>query len=136
MLSTVATGRCLHQKNDGKKKILKINLMKINRLAFGFISIDGKSYEKDVIIDNGTVKKRKKGPSKKYRGMFGHTPLSSGENIPWNCKFLVIGDGHSSSLPVMDEVYEDACEKDVKLLVMSTPEGTDEITVGKLIVRN
>lgn len=101
--------------------------MKINRLSFGSISIDGKTYEKDVIIDHGTVKKRKKGPSKAYRGMFGHTPLSSAENIPWDCKYLVIGDGHSSSLPVMDEVYEAAREEGVKLLVMSTPEAIKHV---------
>ncbi len=108
-------------------KKIRNGFMVINQLSFGSISIDGKTYGKDVIIDQGTVKKRKKGPSKEYRGMFGHTPLSSAENIPWNCRILVIGNGHSSSLPVMDEVYEAAREKGVKLLVMSTPEAVKHV---------
>ena len=95
--------------------------MVVNNLKFGTITIDGKICEKDLVIDNGTVKKRKKSGSKKYRDKYGHTPLSPDENIPWNCKRLIIGDGHNSSLPVMDEVYDIARRKDVELLVMSTP---------------
>jgi hypothetical protein len=101
--------------------------MKIKDLSFGSITIDGEIYTKDVIIDNGAVKKRKKAESKQYRDMFGHTPLSPDENIPWNCKHLIIGTGHSSSLPVMDEVYEIAGRKGVELLIMSTPEAIKHI---------
>ena len=59
--------------------------MKVNDLTFGSITIDGEVWSKDVIIDNGTVKKRKKGESKQYREIYGHTPLSPEENIPWKC---------------------------------------------------
>jgi hypothetical protein len=101
--------------------------MVINNLTFGSITIDGKTYEKDVIIDDGTVIKRQKAESKKYSDIFGHTPLSSNENIPWNCKYLIVGNGHSSSLPIMDEVYNIAHQKDVELLIMSTPEAIKHI---------
>jgi hypothetical protein len=101
--------------------------MKVNKLSFGSITIDGERFEKDVIIDQGVVKKRKKGESKKYRDEFGHTPLSAGENIPWDCKYLVIGLGHSSSLPVMKEVFEMAKRKGVKMVTMSTPEAVRHI---------
>ena len=101
--------------------------MTITDLSFGSITIDGETYGKDVIIDNGSVKKRKKSESKKYRDMFGHTPLSADENIPWNCKHLIIGTGHSSSLPVMEEVYDIARRKNVELLPMSTPEAIKHI---------
>jgi hypothetical protein len=101
--------------------------MKINNLSFGSITIDGETYVKDVIIDNGSIKKRKKAKSKKYRDMFGHTPLSQEENIPWNCKRLIIGTGHSSSLPVMDEVNKIAVLKGVELAIMSTPEAIKHI---------
>jgi hypothetical protein len=101
--------------------------MKIKDLSFGSITIDGETYLKDVIIDNGSVKKRKKSESKKYRDTFGHTPLSSDENIPWNCRHLIIGTGHSSSLPVMDEVYDIAQQKGVELVTMSTPEAIKHI---------
>jgi hypothetical protein len=101
--------------------------MKIKELSFGSITIDGKIYTKDVIIDSGSVGKRKKAESKKYRDKFGHTPLSPDENIPWNCKHLIIGTGHSSSMPVMEEVYEIARRKGVKLNTMSTPEAIKHI---------
>jgi len=101
--------------------------MIVKNLTFGSITIDGEVYVKDVIIDNGLVKKRKKAESKKYRDRFGHTPLSPDENIPWNCRRLVIGTGHSSSLPVMEEVYNTAHGKGVELLVMSTPEAIQHI---------
>ena len=101
--------------------------MIVKNLAFGSITIDGETYWKDLIIDNGSIKKRKKAESKKYRDMFGHTPLSPDENIPWKCKRLIIGTGHSSSLPVMDEVHDIAIHKDVELVIMSTPEAIKHI---------
>lgn len=101
--------------------------MVINNLTFGSIIIDGEIYTKDVTIDNGSVKKRKKAESKKYRDTYGHTPLSVEENIPWNCKRLIIGTGHGSGLPVMDEVNRTAIRKGVKLVIMSTPEAVKHI---------
>jgi hypothetical protein len=101
--------------------------MKIKSLSFGSITIDRETYLKDVIIDNGSIKKRKKAASKKYSEIFGHTPLSPDENIPWNCRRLIIGTGHSSSLPVMDEVYDIAVSKGVELVIMSTPEAIKHI---------
>lgn len=102
--------------------------MKVTALTFGSITIDGKTFNKDVIINNGAVKKRKKGESKKYCGKFGHTPLSTNENIPWKCRRLIVGTGHSSALPVMKEVREIARSKDVELVVRSTPEAIKHIT--------
>ena len=102
--------------------------MEIKNLSFGSITIDGITYDNDVVIKNGMVKKRKKGESKKYRDQFGHTPLSPDENIPWKCKRLIIGTGHSSGLPVMKEVYKKARKKDVEILAMSTPEAVKHIS--------
>ncbi len=101
--------------------------MKVNNLLFGSITIDGLAYEKDIVIDKGTIKKRRKKESKKYRDRFGHTPLSPDENIPWECKCLIVGTGHSSSLPVMDEVYDIAASRGVKMVVMSTPEAITHV---------
>ena len=101
--------------------------MVVKNLSFGSITIDGETYSKDVIIDNGSVRQREKEGSKKYYDMFGHTPLSPDENIPWNCKRLIIGTGHSSILPVMDEVYKIAIRNGVKLVIMSTPEAIEHI---------
>lgn len=97
------------------------------KFLFGSITIDGETYTRDVIIDNGLVKIRKKAESKKYSDMFGHTPLSQDEFIPWNCRRLIIGTGHSLRLPVMDEVYDIAKRKGVLLVTMSTPEAISHI---------
>jgi hypothetical protein len=101
--------------------------MIVKNFSFGSITIDGETYVKDVIINNGSIKKRKKAESKKYSDRFGHTPLSPDENIPWNCKRLIVGIGHSSCLPVMDEVYNIAISKGVELVIMSTPEAIKHI---------
>ena len=39
--------------------------------SFGSIRIDGVTYDHDVVIDRGQVRKRKKKPSKKFREAFG-----------------------------------------------------------------
>jgi hypothetical protein len=101
--------------------------MVVTNLSFGSITIDGETYLKDVIIDNGSVKKRKKAGSKKFRDKFGHTPLSPDEKIPWKCKHLIIGMGHSSSLPIMEEIYNIALRKGVELIAMSTPEAIKRV---------
>src|SRR5215472_9683066 len=77
--------------------------MRFNDFSFGSIRIDGTTYEHDVVIDRGDVRKRKKKPSKKFREEFGHTPLSVEEEIPWRCRRLIIGTG-TGALPVMEEV--------------------------------
>ena len=93
--------------------------MRIEKFSFGSIRIDGVTHEHDVVIDRGTVRKRKKKPSKKFRDAFGHTPLSVEEKIPWKCRRLVIGTG-TGALPVMKEVKREAQRRKIKLLVLPT----------------
>ena len=93
--------------------------MKFETFSFGSIRIDGVTYEKDVVIDRGKIRKRKKKASKKYRDQFGHTPLSMEEEIPWNCRRLVIGTG-TGALPVMDEVKKEANRRKIKFVVLPT----------------
>ena len=52
--------------------------MIVKNLSFGEITIDGEKYGKDIIIDQGTIKKRNKEASKKYSEHFGHTPFVTG----------------------------------------------------------
>jgi hypothetical protein len=65
--------------------------MRFGKLHFGSITIDRITYEHDVIIDRGSVGKRKKKRSKKFRKEFGHTPVSIEEKLPWKCRRLIIG---------------------------------------------
>ena len=61
------------QYNKEKRKEERRFFMIVKNLSFGSITIDGETYVKDVIIDNGFIKKRKKAESKKYGDRFGHT---------------------------------------------------------------
>ncbi len=99
--------------------------MKFKRFTFGSLKIDDVTYEKDVVIDRGKIGKRQKKASRKYRDIFGHTPLSNEEPIPWNCRQLVVGSGKYGSLPVMDEVKEEARRRDVHLIVLPTDEAIE-----------
>ncbi len=96
--------------------------MRFDSFSFGSLQIDGSTYEHDVVIDHGEIRKRKKKPSKKFRDNFGHTPLSVEENIPWKCRQLVIGSGAYGRLPVMQEVQREAERYKIKLLVLPTTE--------------
>jgi hypothetical protein len=99
--------------------------MDFGRFHFGSIAIDGVRHEHDVVIDRGKIRKRKKKPSKKFREEFGHTPVSVDEEIPWNCKRLVIGTGRYGSLPVMNEVGLEARRRKVDLLILPTDEAIE-----------
>src|SRR5260370_12230414 len=90
--------------------------MRVEKFSFGSIRIDGTTYGHDVVIDRGEVRKRKKKPSKKLRGAFGHTPLSLEEKMPWKCRPLVIGTG-AGALPVMKEVKPQSNLPKLKLLI-------------------
>ena len=95
--------------------------MTFDRFSFGSIRINGTSYEYDVVIDRGKVRKRDKKPSKKFRDDFGHTPLSIEEKIPWKCHRLVIGTG-GGALPVMREVKHEAQRREIELIIAPTEE--------------
>jgi hypothetical protein len=99
--------------------------MTFERYSFGTITIDGKTYEKDVVIERGAVRRRKKKASRRYRDRFGHTPLSLKEEIPWKCDRLVVGIGAHGALPVMDEVRDEAARRDVELIVVPTPDAIE-----------
>lgn len=96
--------------------------MRIGNFSFGRITVDGITYEHDVVIDHGKVRKRNKKPSKKFRELYAHMPLSVAEEIPWKCRRLVIGTGVYGNSPVMDEVTQGAARRDLKLVLLPTAE--------------
>ena len=95
--------------------------MRFEDFSFGSLRINGVTYDHDVVIDRGQIRKRKKKPSKKFREAFGHTPLSIEEEIPWKCRRLVVGTGFGA-LPVMDEVKRAARRRKVELIILPTAE--------------
>jgi hypothetical protein len=94
--------------------------VRFSHLSFGSVQVDGVTYDHDLIIDRGKLRKRKKAASKKFRGAYGHTPLSIGEDIPWRCRRLVIGTGAYGRLPVLTEVGSEARRRQVDLVVLPT----------------
>ena len=100
--------------------------MRFEAFSFGSIRIDGITYEHDVVIERGRVRKRKKKPSKKFRDEFGHTPLSLEEEIPWKCRRLVVGTG-TGALPVMEDVKREAKRRRIKLLILPTVQAIEAL---------
>jgi hypothetical protein len=101
--------------------------MRFNTFSFGSLQIDDITYDHDVVIDRGDVRKRKKRPSKKFRDEYGHTPLSAEEEIPWKCRRLVVGTGAYGRLPVMKDVKLEAERRKVELLIFPTAEAIENL---------
>jgi hypothetical protein len=94
--------------------------MKANLLGFGQIEVDGERYDHDIVIDAGKVKKRKKSASKRFRDEYGHTPLSTKEDIPWGGNQLIVGTGVYGNLPIMPTVEAEAKRRGIKLTAVPT----------------
>ena len=95
--------------------------MRFTGYSFGSIRVNGVTYDHDLIIDRGEIRKRKKAGSRKFRDAYGHTPLSVAEDIPWRCRRLVIGTGADGALPVMQEVRDEARRREIDLVVLPRP---------------
>ena len=104
--------------------------MRFEKFSFGSIQIDGSTYEHDIIIDRGLIRKRNKKPSKRFREQFGHTPLSVEEKIPWRCRRLVIGTGTYGRLPVMEDLKDEVHRRKIELLLLPTEEAIRELRKG------
>jgi len=102
--------------------------MQFTGYSFGSVWVDGVTYDHDLVIDRGKVRKRKKAASRKFRGAFGHTPLSAEEDIPWRCRRLVIGTGAEGALPVMQQVRDEARRRKVDLVVLPTAKAIGVLT--------
>jgi len=102
--------------------------VRFTEFTFGSVRVDGVTYDHDLIIDRGKIRKRKKAASRKFRGAYGHTPLSAAEDIPWRCRRLVVGSGADGALPVMKQVQEEARRREVDLVVLPTADAIGVLT--------
>ena len=97
-------------------------LVKAQLVAFGELRIEGERFERDVVIDAGRIRRRRKGPSKARHAEFGHTPLTSAEDIPWGGRRLIVGTGADGALPVTPDVYAEADRRGIRIEALPTPD--------------
>jgi hypothetical protein len=98
--------------------------MKIESTTFGTITIDGKTYEHDVVLRlSGEVVRRKKKLSKKYCGT-SHV-LSKDEAkfvFEKGCEQLIVGSGQMGNVHLSPEAEAYFAKKRCKVLLQPTPE--------------
>ncbi len=99
------------------------------KAKFGWIKVDGKKYEKDIIIHpDGTVTKREKKKSKDLKATYGHTPLSERELdflSQEQFEALYVGTGHEFALPITPQALE--ILRAHNAVIASTPEVVEKI---------
>ena len=97
--------------------------MEIERTTFGTITIDGKTYEHDVIIRlSGEVAKRKKKLSKKY---YGTSHVLSKDEAKFiyedGCEQLILGSGQMGNVHLSREAEAYFAKKGCTVLLQPTP---------------
>ena len=98
--------------------------MEIENTTFGSITVDGKTYEHDVLIRlSGEVVKRKKKLSKKY---YGTSHVLSKDEAKFvserGCNQLIVGSGQMGNVRLSPEAEAYFVKKDCKVLLRATPE--------------
>lgn len=96
--------------------------MKARFIGFGDLEIDGRRYDHDVVIEAGQVAERQKDSSRALKDTYGHTPLTALEDLPWGGARLIVGTGAYGSMPIAENVREEARRKQVELVVVKTKE--------------
>lgn len=99
-------------------------MMKIEGTAFGEITIDGKTYDHDVVVRlSGEVIKRKKKLSKK---LYGTSHVLSEDEAKFlfekGCDQIVIGSGQMGNVQLSSEAAAYFDKKGCKVLLRPTPE--------------
>ena len=98
--------------------------MEIENTAFGTITMDGKTYEHDVVVRlSGEVVKRNKKLSKKY---YGTSHILSKDEAKFvfekGCEQLIVGSGQIGNVRLSPEAEAYFAKKNCKVLLKPTPE--------------
>jgi hypothetical protein len=98
--------------------------MKIEDTKFGNITIDGKTYDHDVVIRlSGDVIKRKKKLSKKY---YGTSHMLSKDEAKFvfekGCEQFIVGSGQMDNVRLSPEAEAYFAKKRCKVLLQPTPD--------------
>ena len=97
--------------------------MRINHTAFGEITIDGKTYDHDVIIRlSGEIAKRKKKLSKK---LYGTSHIVSKDEAKFvfekGCRQLILGSGQDGNVRLSPEADAYFAKKHCGVVIKPTP---------------
>jgi hypothetical protein len=98
--------------------------MRIDGTAFGEITINGKTYDHDVVVRlSGEVVKRNRKPSEER---YGTSHIVSKEEAKFvfekGCELLVLGAGQEGRAHLSPEATAYLAEKDCEVVVAPTPE--------------
>jgi hypothetical protein len=98
--------------------------MRIDHTSFGEITIDGKTYEHDVIIRlSGEVVKRKKKLSKQ---LYGTSHVVSEDEAKFvfekGCRRLILGSGQEGQVRLSPEAAAYFAKKDCRVVIQPTPQ--------------
>ncbi len=98
--------------------------MQIDHTAFGEITINGKTYNHDVIIRlSGEIVKRKKKLSKK---LYGTSHIMSEEEAKFvfekGCEQLIVGSGQEGNVRLSPEAGAFFAKKNCDVVIKPTPE--------------
>ena len=98
--------------------------MRIDRTAFGEITIDGKTYDHDVIIRlSGEILKRKKKLSKQ---LYGTSHVVSKDEAKFvfekGCRQLIVGSGQEGNVRLSPEAEAFFAKKNCQLVIQPTPQ--------------
>ena len=98
--------------------------MRINHTAFGEITIDGKTYDHDVIIRlSGEIAKRKKKLSKK---LYGTSHIISKDEAKFvfekGCRQLILGSGQDGNVRLSPEAGAYFAKKNCEVVIKPTPQ--------------
>jgi len=95
----------------------------INSTQFGSITIEGKEYEKDVMIRlDGSVEKRNKKLSKEKYGTSHKVSLEEAENIyEEGAEKVIIGNGQHGVLELSDEAHQFFRKEECEVIIKPTP---------------
>jgi hypothetical protein len=96
---------------------------RIDRTAFGSITIEGTEFEHDVIIRlTGRLEKRKKKLSKAVYGTSHIISLAEAEHVfEKGAERFIVGAGQSGLVKLSDEAVDYFKRKDCQVELMSTP---------------
>ena len=100
---------------------------RIDRTAFGSITIDGALFEHDVIIRlNGRPEKRKKKLSKAVYGTSHIISLAEAEHaFEKGAERLIIGAGQNGMVKLSDEAADYFKQKDCQVKLLHTPKAIE-----------